>query len=206
MMGGGIGAAVFDLGGVLVEVDGGRAPIAWAEAMGVSAEEVLRRIGGQTLSDAFERGEIAPEAFARQVRDRFDGRLSAEAFLRGWTAILGAPLPGTEALLARLARRMRLAALTNTNAIHAAEVRRTCARLLEPFERVFMSFEMGARKPEAACFRQVLDWLGLPPDRVVYFDDNPENVEAAARLGMAARAVNGPADVARELEFMGIRC
>jgi putative hydrolase of the HAD superfamily len=69
-----------------------------------------------------------------------------------------------------------------------------------------MSFEMGARKPEAACFRQVLDWLGLPPDRVVYFDDNPENVEAAARLGMAARAVNGPADVARELEFMGIRC
>jgi putative hydrolase of the HAD superfamily len=200
---------VFDLGGVLVEVDAGRAPIAWAEAVGVSAEEVLRRIGGQTLSDAFERGEIAPEAFGRQVRDRFDGRLSAEAFLRGWNAILGAPLPGTEALLAllaRLARRMRLAALTNTNAIHAAAVRRTCARLLEPFERVFMSFEMGARKPEAACFRQVLDWLGLPPDRVVYFDDNPENVEAAARLGMAARAVNGPADVARELAALGVQC
>jgi putative hydrolase of the HAD superfamily len=201
-----IEAAVFDLGGVVIEVEPARAIHTWAGAAGLSPDEVLRRLEGQVLSDAFERGEIGPDEFARQILDRFDGRLSAEAFLRGWNTILGGPLRGIEALLERLARRMRLVCLTNTNAIHAAEFRRTSGALLVPFERVFMSFEMGSRKPEAACFRQVLGYLGLAPDRVAYFDDNPGNVAAAARLGMAARVVNGPADVVRELDAMGIPC
>lgn len=197
-------AAVFDLGGVLIDVDPERAVRVWAEATGLAPDALRERLAGKVLSDPFERGEIGPEEFRRDVEDKLGVRLPAAAFERGWAAILGGPLPGIEPLLADLERRMRLVVLTNTNAPHAALWRRTGADILEHFERVFTSHEMGYRKPDPASFQRVLDYLSLPPERVLYFDDTQVNVHAAGKLGMVARLVDGAAAVARELVAAGV--
>jgi putative hydrolase of the HAD superfamily len=198
-------AAVFDLGGVVIEVSLVRAMALWAAASGLAPAEIQRRL----LADLsnyyrFERSDLGPEAFLAGLAQLMGRPEAPEAFRSGWLAILGGPLPGIDPLLARLKRHVRLVLLTNTNPIHSAEFRRTCAPTLAHFERIFESWQMRCRKPEPACFAQVLEYLALPPEEVLFFDDTAENIAAATRLGVVARLVRGPQDIERELAAVGL--
>ncbi|HUU59943.1 MAG TPA: HAD-IA family hydrolase, partial [Phycisphaerae bacterium] len=107
-------------------------------------------------------------------------------------------------LLAQCRRFLRVVALSNTNAVHADVWRVRHADVLRHFERIFVSHEMGARKPEPECFRQVLEYLAVAPRRVVFIDDCAENVEAAVRLGMKGIVATGAVETARRLRDMGV--
>ena len=54
------------------------------------------------------------------------------------------------------------------------------------FDREFYSCDIGHKKPEAAYFLAILADLELPPERVLFIDDNEANVAAALGLGMNA--------------------
>lgn len=58
-----------------------------------------------------------------------------------------------------------------------------------------MSSDIGRRKPEPAAFAAVLSEIGLPPQRILFFDDTQENVEGARCAGMRAVHVKSPANV-----------
>jgi len=89
-------------------------------------------------------------------------------------------------------------------AAHDAVWRPRLADALRHFERIFVSYEMGARKPEPDCYRQVLDYLALDPAAVVMIDDSPENLRAARDLGMQTILANGPDQIAHELGRLGV--
>lgn len=79
--------------------------------------------------------------------------------------------------------------LSNTNALHWHD-RFATWPLMELFDHRFASFEMGLLKPDAAVFEHVAAVLGMPPERVLFLDDNSVNVNSAAAVGFrAARAV-----------------
>ena len=61
-----------------------------------------------------------------------------------------------------------------------------------------------ARKPEAACFRQVLDYLALPAEEVAFIDDKPSNVDAARALGMPGIVATDAGQIAADLECLGV--
>lgn len=81
-------------------------------------------------------------------------------------------------------RGWRLAILSNAPVEVAASI--ADRPWLAPFERRFFSCDLRAVKPEPAAYAQALAGLGAQPEDVVFFDDRPDNVEAAAALGMAA--------------------
>jgi len=54
------------------------------------------------------------------------------------------------------------------------------------FDREFYSCDIGHKKPEAAYFLAILADLELPPERVLFIDDNEANVAGALGLGMNA--------------------
>ena len=54
------------------------------------------------------------------------------------------------------------------------------------FDREFYSCDIGHKKPDAAYFLAILASLELPPERVLFIDDNEANVAAALDLGMNA--------------------
>jgi putative hydrolase of the HAD superfamily len=57
--------------------------------------------------------------------------------------------------------------------------------------------DVGVRKPDAAAYRLAAEALGLAPERVVFLDDAPENVDGARAVGMGAIQVTaGDAAVA----------
>ena len=54
------------------------------------------------------------------------------------------------------------------------------------FERVFVSAEMDAIKPDPAIYIEVADELGIALDRMVFIDNKAPNTDAAAALGITA--------------------
>ena len=54
------------------------------------------------------------------------------------------------------------------------------------FDREFYSCDIGHKKPDAAYFLAILASLELPPERVLFIDDNEANVAAALDLGINA--------------------
>ncbi len=194
---------LFDLGGVLVEVDG------------VAA---LRRMSGQELSDeavwqrwlltspwvrTFESGHCTPEAFASGIVAEWGLSIATEAFLQdfqGWPRRLW---PGVQGMLADLASRCTLACLSNTNVVHWPHIRDTLG-LGGLLHHYYLSHEIGHLKPNPAIFEHVLHDLGRNPEQVVFLDDNQVNVDAARALGLQAYRTVGLEQVQTVLQELGL--
>jgi len=72
------------------------------------------------------------------------------------------------------------------------------------FDFFFSSCYVGLRKPSAQIYRLALDVLQCEPDEVIFIDDRPGNVEAAAAVGIHAIRYQGVEQLERELAMLGI--
>jgi len=113
-------------------------------------------------------------------------------------------MPGINQLLARAAKRLPLYAFSNTNVPHVAYFSGQYAEVLGHFREVFLSSTIGLRKPDAEAYDHVVQAIGLPAERIVFFDDLAENIRGAQERGLRAVLVNSPDDVASALEALGI--
>lgn len=187
-------ALLLDLGNVLVEIDFGRVTAHWARAAGVDAEAVRRRFSHDEPYRRHERAEIGAAEYFAALRSTLGIELGDDVLLEGWNAVFVREIREVVELLPRLAQRLPLYVLSNTNHAHHEFFSRRYAAALTHFRRVFVSHELGARKPEPEAFRRVAEAIGVPPGRVLFFDDLPENVEGARQAGMPGVLVSSPRD------------
>jgi HAD superfamily hydrolase (TIGR01509 family) len=54
------------------------------------------------------------------------------------------------------------------------------------FDRVILSFEVGAMKPDPAIYRATVEQLGIPAERAVFVDDQPQYCDGATAIGLDA--------------------
>ena len=188
-------ALVFDLGGVLIDIDLRRAFGAWGAAAGVASADIASRFSVDEPCCAHERGEIDDQAYFAHLRRVLRIEISDEAIGAGWNAIIGEPLPGIEAIVERLAREFPLYVFSNTNPAHVAHFTPRLARLFAHFRRVFTSCDLGERKPHAAAFARLAAAIGAPAARLVFFDDMEDNIAGARRAGLRAFHVRSPAEI-----------
>ena len=59
------------------------------------------------------------------------------------------------------------------------------------FERIFVSAEMNALKPEPAIYLEVAEELGITPEQMVFIDNKSVNTDAAAALGITVHHFTG---------------
>ena len=194
-----IEAVVYDFGGVLVEIDFGRVFERWASLAGVPVDEVRRRFAFGPAYEAHERGEIDVAEYFRSLRADLAIDLDDADFDAGWQAVFGDEIAPTIALTRALAPRLPQYLFSNTNASHHAYWSRRYPEALASLRRVFVSHEMGLRKPERAAFEHIAREIGVPVERIVFFDDMPANVEGARAAGLQAVVVRSHEDVARAL-------
>ena len=108
------------------------------------------------------------------------------ADFRGWWSVE----PGTLDLIEELhLGGTRLAILSNAGFDFSSPFRRS--PMAQFFERVFVSAEMDAIKPDPAIYSEVAAELGIPLDRMVFVDNKSENTDAAATLGVTAHHFTG---------------
>lgn len=200
-------AVVFDLGGVLIDVRMERCVVPWARACKMPREEVASRLWQDRTYQELERGEITVD----QYRARLAGLLgtpefSTEVFLSGWNAVFFGLVEGAIQLLDALSRRgLRLVALTNTNVAHAEVWMGLYPEIVRRFERIFLSHELGSRKPEPQTYQAVLEYLALPAGRTVFVDDREENVVAARDQGMEGIVAAEMSSIVEGLEVLGLK-
>jgi glucose-1-phosphatase len=95
-------------------------------------------------------------------------------------------------------------AFSNTNAAHVEHFSQVYADVLGHFREIFLSSSIGLRKPDAVAFDHVVNAIGVPASRIVFFDDLAENIDGARARGLRAVHVTSPDDVAAALAALGI--
>lgn len=179
---------LFDLGNVLYEINLERAKAAMAALLSTGHAAVAPGTPHYPLEliFEFEKGTLSPEALRGELRSRFGLQQSDNELDAVWHEILEAPFSGAEALVARVSQRYRTALLSNTNLLHIERLWPEMEGTFAHMEHLFLSYEMGLRKPDEAIYTQALQKLDIPPDKALFADDMAQNVDAARALGMQA--------------------
>ncbi len=108
------------------------------------------------------------------------------ADFRSWWSVE----PGTVELIAALhTGGTRLAILSNAGFDFASGFR--FSPLGQYFERVFVSAEMAAIKPDPAIYLEVAEELGIAIEAMVFIDNKAINTDAAAALGVTTHHFTG---------------
>lgn len=196
---------LFDLGGVVFTFDFQRAIDRWAMDSGQPTAELRRRLAYGLDDEAFERGEVSEADYFAQLRDRLGVDLEVSQVIAGWNAIFGDLVEGiTDAIDAVRRSPYRAAALSNTNATHAAAWSARYGDAIAGLGTILTSHELGHRKPERACYVAACEALAVEPDGVVFFDDLVDNVAGARAAGMQAVLVRTVGDVHTTLAALGM--
>ncbi|MBJ7223312.1 MULTISPECIES: glucose-1-phosphatase [unclassified Brenneria] len=184
---------IFDLGNVVIDIDFNRVLGVWSKLSSAPLATLKERfVMGETF-EQHERGEISDEAFAERLCHEMGISLSFEQFSAGWQAIFVALRPEVINIMQRLRRQgHRVVILSNTNRLHCGHWPVLFPEVEEAADRLYLSQDIGLRKPEAAIYHHVLTQEGVTPDQAIFFDDNPANVAAAQKLGIHSILVTDP--------------
>jgi glucose-1-phosphatase len=197
------GALLFDLGRVVIDIDFSKALACWAGHAGCEPARLLGRFARDDIYRRHETGSIDDGEFFAGLRTSLDIDLSDAQFLQGWNAIFAGEMPGIGSLLARAGAQVPLYAFSNTNNAHVEHFSQAYAEVLGHFREIFLSSTIGLRKPDAAAYDHVVQAIGVPAERIVFFDDLAENIDGARARGLVAAHVTSPYDVAHALAALG---
>ncbi|MBR0789156.1 HAD family phosphatase [Bradyrhizobium manausense] len=197
-------ALLFDLGRVVLDIDFSKAIACWAGHAGCMPEAIVARYVRDEAYRLHEVGKISDEDYFQSLRSSLGIGISDAQFLEGWNAIFAGEMPDIAELLPRAARQMPVYAFSNTNRPHVDYFSKEYADLLGHFRELYLSSSIGLRKPDAEAFDHVVTAIGVPANRIVFFDDLAENVEGARARGLTGVHVTSPTDVGKALRALGI--
>ncbi|AWH88978.1 glucose-1-phosphatase [Limnobaculum parvum] len=178
---------IFDLGNVIVDIDFKRVLGVWSNLSGVPLATLSERFTMGKPFELHERGEISDEEFASQLCEEMGVTLSFEQFTAGWQAIFIGQRDDVLEIMRRLRKEgNRVVILSNTNVLHCSYWPQQYPQVIESADRIYLSQELGMRKPEVGIYHHVLQQEGVTAQRAIFFDDNYDNIIAAEALGINA--------------------
>jgi putative hydrolase of the HAD superfamily len=178
-----INTIIFDFGDIFINLDK-QATMDGLKKLGLSEwNDDLDHLNKQ-----FEMGKISQEKFLSGFQKHMPNA-SVDEILTAWNAILlDFPLYRLE-FLQMLSKKYRLFLLSNTDSIHIETFEQKTGAsfysdFYQCFEKVYFSFEIGMRKPNADIYNYVLNKHELSAKRTLFIDDKKENTDAAQTLGI----------------------
>jgi HAD superfamily hydrolase (TIGR01509 family) len=192
---------LFDIGGVLARFAG---------------LEVLRELTGSDSTPEvsarwlmspwvrrFEAGACTDAEFAAGVVAEWQLPYSPAEFLEVFPTWLDDPFEGAEQLLRETSQRAAVGCLSNTNSLQW-RTKISHWPLRRYLKHPFLSFELGAVKPDATIYERVIARLPVPADRVLFLDDVALNVEGARAAGLRGEQALGVSGARAALELHGL--
>jgi FMN phosphatase YigB (HAD superfamily) len=183
-------AIIFDLGGVILDIDYNLTLTAF-EQLGVrNFDEMYSQSSADMLFRKLETGKISEENFCKEMNKCTGLQLSPAEIVGAWNAMLLTFREGSLAFLDELKPKYKLFLLSNTNHIHIPEFNKIYngkireKPFIEFFKKAYYSCEIGLRKPDAACYDWVLKEEKLVRGKTIFVDDSVQNIDAAKIAGM----------------------
>lgn len=180
---------IFDLGGVIINLDMESTYWAFKELAGGSEVPLFNYTEQHNIFKQFEVGAIDTPTFLSELRTLI-GPVTDSELIGAWNAML-LDIPAERvALLKELKSKYRTFLFSNTNQIHFDGFNKILfdahgLETLDPlFEKVYFSHTMGMRKPDVASFLQIINDNGLNPAETLFLDDTKGHLEGAEKAGL----------------------
>jgi len=196
-------AAVFDIGGVMLEWDPRHV---YRDVFDDEAEmeRFLAEVCSREWHEDNDRGVRYAESCAA-LAARFP-QYTAEIYLWGERTedMIVGTIDGTVELLGELqAAGVPCYGLTNMEA-ETYPVRYERYAFLRALDGTVVSSQEGVIKPDPEIFRRLFERFGLVPEQTVFIDDVEQNITAARALGMQTVLFTSPAQLRAELVTLGL--
>ena len=193
-------AILLDLGNVVLGVDFRKVFDYWAQAANVDVAQFHSRWEMDEPYCQHETGEISFATYASHLSSHFEVEMPLSQWQQGWNNIWTEPLHDVIVLLPQICQHYPLYCFTNTNDVHTVYWRKHYADAISHFKHVFVSSEIGMRKPEIPAYQHVCQAIAVPPEQVVFLDDNKDNFFGAQAAGLQALHTPKQQDVVRGLQ------
>lgn len=191
---------IFDLGGVIINLDEKRTIRAFAQLSSLPEATIEKSILQFEAYQLFEKGLIPDDQFRNALREEFKLEAADDEIDRCMNAmLLDIPLERIE-LLQSLTDFSKLL-LSNTNAIHFScfnqiVYKLTGRKTIDPyFDRTYYSHKIHMRKPDRGIFELIIAENNLIPEETLFLDDNQINLEGAKSLGIKTFQVTNPSQL-----------
>jgi putative hydrolase of the HAD superfamily len=184
-----ISTLIFDLGGVIVDLDLAKCIQNFKELGLENIEQYLSNFGQKDFFMRFEKGQIGIPAFRNEIRKLAGIELTDAQIDKAWCSFL-TQIPFEKLhLLSELKKKYRLLLLSNTNPLHietavAAEFSKTGKTMQDFFDKCYLSYEMGMVKPDVEIFEALLTDAQVKAEECLFLDDGKKNIDTAAALGI----------------------
>ena len=181
---------IFDLGGVLVDLDIERCTAAF-RALGMPrVADLINPYYPAEMIGRLERGDISFREACDEMR-RLDGRpeVTDSEIAAAYSAFLvGIPVAKLRQIMRLREAGVRTYVLSNNNPAAMVAIRGAFTAdghtMDDYFDKIYLSYELHELKPSEAIFRKVIADSGVIPSETLFIDGR-KNVDAAQALGFA---------------------
>lgn len=197
----GIKNIIFDLGGVILNIDFSITERAFRELGVTQFSNMFTQHHSNDLFVELETGRISESEFYEAFRKGTGTNLSDETIKKAWNALLLDFREPTLEWLEKNRNKYRIFLFSNTNQIHhdafitAYEAKTGKADFDAFFEKAYYSQHIGMRKPDPKPFLQILQEQNLVPEETLFIDDTIKNIETAKSLGIKTVHLQWPQTV-----------
>ena len=180
---------LFDLGGVVIDIDPMKSisklkKISSKEATEFKELDYRYETFNSDLSKlffAYEKGEISDQSFRNGLRRAGNIDLDDEKIDEIWNLVIVKINSDILELILQLKSKYSIMILSNTNSIHRNYFNKLCVDLHQKtfenlFDDVFYSFKLKCRKPDIEIYEKVVEKSKYLPSEIIFFDDMIENL------------------------------
>ena len=191
---------VFDLGGVLLNIDPEVSFNEFRRLKLMDEDKFKDLFIRQNLLFDLETGKASSAEFRERIKNYSLKTVSDEEIDFAWNALLlDFPMKRFE-MLKKLKKHFYVHLLSNTNEIHYLCYAKNFEMQFNTgfdsmFHKLFLSYEMGLRKPDEQIFIKMLTDGDMHPVETLFIDDTPENIDAALKTGIQAFHLQKEKDV-----------
>jgi glucose-1-phosphatase len=180
---------IFDLGGVLLDIDFQKSIDAFKNLGIENFEEMFSQFKADELFEKLERGELNEEDFYAAIKKRTKLPVTNDEIDNAWNALILHFRTKSLEYLEYLSHTCKLYLLSNTNSIHLKYFKQLFTKetgkpILDVyFTKAWYSNEIGLRKPGTKIFEFILKEENLKAAETLFIDDTLSNIETAQKLG-----------------------
>ncbi|MFC0774963.1 HAD family hydrolase [Terrimonas alba] len=180
---------IFDLGGVILNIDLRKTQDAFTSLGVKNIEEVFRMGHVDSFFKSYEVGAIDDTQFIDSIQKLAGIQVAPEIVVDAWNALLLDFPPERINFLKELKSKYRLYLLSNTSALHHVRFHEMFKQefggsLDDLFDKAYYSHLIRLHKPETAAYKLIVDENDLTGDETLFIDDSAANVEGAERAGL----------------------
>ncbi len=173
---------VFDLGNTLIRFDHNISANKIAKAFNLDAKSIYDAFFDSGLTGPFECGKLSSAEFHAKASELFGFNLSYDDFVNIWNDIFWEDMEAC-ALARELKKRYKLILLSNISMLHFEHIRKKFD-IINIFDELVLSYQVGATKPDREIFDEVVARAGGNRAGLFYTDDRQDLIDAALALGI----------------------